>query len=111
MAGCASMAFLPGEVLRYQVAMLGIATNLPQSSWAICFFRMVGKRWLFVVEHQKFKLSRPDRSAPKLLKAINRALQLLDVRSCAKLLNAAAEAAALSISLNIAMELKKLMSA
>jgi hypothetical protein len=75
------------------------------------FFSMAAKRWLFVVEHQKFQLSRPDRSAPKLLKAINRALQLLDVRSCAKLLNAAAEAAALSISLNIAMELKKLGSA
>jgi hypothetical protein len=76
--------------------------------WALCFFRMLAKRWLFVVERQKFQLSRPDRSAPKLLESIERALRFLDVRTCAELLLAAAEAAALPVPRELAVELEKL---
>jgi len=105
---CASKAFSPGDLLSYQVAMLSAATKMPQSVWALCFFRMLAKRWLFVVENQKFQLSRPDRSAPKLREAAEKALRFLDVRTCAELLIAGADAAALSIPRVVGQELVRL---
>lgn len=104
----ASKALSAGELLSYQVAMLSAATKIPQSPWALCFFRMLAKRWLFVVENQKFQLSRPDRSAPKLREAVERALRYLDVRRSAELLIAAADAAALSIPRDVDQELARL---
>lgn len=108
LACCASRAFSPAELLSYQVAMLGAAAKMPQSVWATCFFRMLAKRWLFVIENQKFQLSRPERSIPGLQEAVERALRFLDVRSCAGLLVAAVDAAALSIPRDMAEELGRL---
>jgi hypothetical protein len=108
LACCASKALSAGELLSYQVAMLRAAAKIPQSPWALCLFRMVARRWLFVVENQKFQLSRPDRSAPKLREAVERALRFLDVRSSAELLIAAADAAAISIPRDVDQELARL---
>lgn len=108
LACCASKAFSPAQLVSYQVAMLTPATKMPQSVWAMCFFRMLAKRWLFVIENQKFQLSRPDRSAPMLREAAEKALRSLDVRSCAELLLAATDAAGLSLPGEMGQELGRM---
>jgi hypothetical protein len=108
LACCASKALSPAELLSYQVAMLTTAISMPNSPWATCYFRMVAMRWLFVSENQKFRLSRPDRSSPKLLEAAEASLRSLDVRSCANLLIVAGDAAALSIPREMNEELARL---
>jgi len=108
LACCASKVLSPSELFGYQVAMLNAATTMPQNVWAICFFRMIAKRWLFMADNQKFELSRPDRSAPTLREAAENALRCLDVQSCARLLIAAAEAAGLATRRDIDEELARL---
>jgi hypothetical protein len=86
--------------------MLENTLKFPQSVWALCFYRAVAKRWSFLAENQKFLLSRPARSAPKLVDAAQRADRSLDVRSCSELLLTAAEAAGLSLPQGIAERLE-----
>ena len=111
LACCTSKAQSPKMLLSYQAAMLKATMALPQSAWALAFFHMVAKRWIYVAEDQKFELTRPSRSAPQLLDAANEALRVLDVGSCAKLLLVAAEAAGVYVRVEIANELAKLVEA
>jgi len=70
MLACCVSRMLPlNDVLSAQSSLLlGIAVPFRGSIWTTVFCRMVAKRWIYLVEHQRFMLASPVLSVPEILK-------------------------------------------
>ena len=64
--------------------LLNVSLLRERRTWAVAFFKMVAKRWVFLAESQKFKLSTPKYWAPTILEAATKETYTLS--DCAKLL-------------------------
>lgn len=86
MLACSVSRMLPlNDVLSAQSSLLlGIAVPFHGSMWTTVFCRMVAKRWIYLVEHQRFMLASPVLSAPEILKLAS--LPNPNLSDCANLL-------------------------
>jgi len=57
-----------GKVSEQSSILLKIAVPFRGTIWTAAFCRMVAKRWMYLVEHQRFMLDSPVLSAPEILK-------------------------------------------
>ncbi len=87
---CSSRALSLNDNLSVQSSiLLQIAVPFRGTIWTAAFCRMVAKRWMFLVESQRFMLASPSLSAPRILRLAS--IPNPRVSECASLLLSVAE--------------------
>jgi hypothetical protein len=108
MLACCVSRMLPlNDVLSAQSSLLlRIAVPFRGSIWTTIFCRMVAKRWIYLVEHQRFMLASPVLSGPEILKLAS--LPNPKLSDCANLLLNVAEGINLTWPQELARPLREL---